>query len=129
MEKPCCGCAPLIRGPAMRISSGRSIGWTRWPGWFRHEQPPNAAAVSMAEREGFEPSIEFPLYTLSKRAPSTARPSLLSVVSSSLTHVEQIISQPQIGLRLDLDPAYDRVAVRKQIQPENLRCVAVVGRG
>ena len=30
----------------------------------------------MAEREGFEPSIEFPLYTLSKRAPSTARPSL-----------------------------------------------------
>src|SRR5262245_53103744 len=31
----------------------------------------------MAEREGFEPSIEFPLYTLSKRAPSTTRPSLL----------------------------------------------------
>jgi hypothetical protein len=30
----------------------------------------------MAEREGFEPSIEFPLYTLSKRAPSTTRPSL-----------------------------------------------------
>src|SRR5262249_38113658 len=32
----------------------------------------------MAEREGFEPSIEFPLYTLSKRAPSTTRPSLQS---------------------------------------------------
>ena len=31
---------------------------------------------SLAEREGFEPSIEFPLYTLSKRAPSTTRPSL-----------------------------------------------------
>ena len=30
----------------------------------------------LAEREGFEPSIEFPLYTLSKRAPSTTRPSL-----------------------------------------------------
>ena len=30
----------------------------------------------MAEREGFEPSVEFPLHTLSKRAPSTARPSL-----------------------------------------------------
>jgi hypothetical protein len=30
----------------------------------------------MAEREGFEPSIEFPLYTLSRRAPSTTRPSL-----------------------------------------------------
>jgi hypothetical protein len=32
--------------------------------------------MSLAEREGFEPSIEFPLYTLSRRAPSTTRPSL-----------------------------------------------------
>src|SRR6266481_4793629 len=32
--------------------------------------------LNLAEREGFEPSIEFPLYTLSKRAPSTTRPSL-----------------------------------------------------
>jgi hypothetical protein len=32
--------------------------------------------VRMAERQGFEPWIEFPLYTLSKRAPSTTRPSL-----------------------------------------------------
>ena len=31
----------------------------------------------MAERMGFEPMKEFPLYTLSKRAPSTTRPSLL----------------------------------------------------
>src|SRR5690242_777643 len=30
----------------------------------------------MAEREGFEPSLEFPLNTLSKRAPSATRPSL-----------------------------------------------------
>ena len=30
----------------------------------------------MAEREGFEPPIGFPLYTLSRRAPSTTRPSL-----------------------------------------------------
>src|ERR1700730_16371305 len=35
-----------------------------------------AGRESVAEREGFEPSIEFPLYTLSKRAPSTTRPSL-----------------------------------------------------
>ena len=27
----------------------------------------------LAEREGFEPSIEFPLYALSKRAPSASR--------------------------------------------------------
>ena len=32
----------------------------------------------MAEREGFEPSIAFRLYTLSKRAPSATRPSLRS---------------------------------------------------
>ena len=31
---------------------------------------------NMAEREGFEPSVEFPLHTLSKRAPSATRPSL-----------------------------------------------------
>ena len=30
----------------------------------------------MAEREGFEPSKRFPVYTLSKRAPSTTRPPL-----------------------------------------------------
>ena len=34
----------------------------------------------MAEREGFEPSIQFPVYTLSKRAPSTTRPSLLRLL-------------------------------------------------
>ena len=32
----------------------------------------------LAERQGFEPWIEFPLYTLSKRAPSATRPSLRS---------------------------------------------------
>jgi hypothetical protein len=30
----------------------------------------------MAEGEGFEPSIRFPAYTLSKRAPSATRPPL-----------------------------------------------------
>src|SRR5208282_4235595 len=32
--------------------------------------------VNMAERVGFEPTLEFPLNTLSKRAPSATRPSL-----------------------------------------------------
>ena len=35
----------------------------------------------MAERMGFEPMIEFPLYTLSKRAPSTTRPPLQNTYS------------------------------------------------
>src|SRR5579859_4325464 len=30
----------------------------------------------MAERAGFEPAIRFPVYTLSRRAPSTTRPPL-----------------------------------------------------
>jgi hypothetical protein len=34
------------------------------------------APSRVAEREGFEPSIRFPVYTLSKRAPSTTRPPL-----------------------------------------------------
>src|SRR5579864_5543776 len=50
----------------------------------------------MAEREGFEPSIEFPLYTLSKRAPSTTRPSLRRDAVISLTHAEQIIPEAQV---------------------------------
>ena len=33
----------------------------------------------LAEREGFEPSIRFPAYTLSKRAPSATRPPLHKV--------------------------------------------------
>ena len=33
----------------------------------------------MAEREGFEPSKRFPVYTLSKRAPSTTRPPLQNI--------------------------------------------------
>ncbi len=32
--------------------------------------------LNMAEREGFEPSKQFPVYTLSKRAPSATRPPL-----------------------------------------------------
>ena len=41
----------------------------------------------LAERGGFEPPIEFPLYTISNRAPSTTRPSLLGWFTlSNLTH-------------------------------------------
>ena len=34
--------------------------------------------ILLAERVGFEPTLEFPLNTLSKRAPSATRPSLRS---------------------------------------------------
>jgi hypothetical protein len=42
------------------------------------------SAAKLAEREGFEPSVEFPLHTLSKRAPSTTRTSLRSSGINSL---------------------------------------------
>src|SRR3954449_2738035 len=44
----------------------------------------------MAEREGFEPPVEFPLHTLSRRAPSTTRPSLRAL---------QIVCYTQTALR------------------------------
>ena len=44
-------------------------------------QPPNYIKIKnlqkvMAEREGFEPSVELPLHSISNAAPSTTRPSL-----------------------------------------------------
>ena len=46
---------------------------------------------SIAERKGFEPSIRFPVYTLSRRAPSTTRTPLcllrpVSVGGANLRH-------------------------------------------
>ena len=40
----------------------------------------------MAEGEGFEPSIRFPAYTLSKRAPSATRPPLRKPAKPSETN-------------------------------------------
>ena len=37
----------------------------------------------LAEREGFEPPIRFPVYTLSRRAPSATRPSLRDILQIS----------------------------------------------
>jgi hypothetical protein len=51
-------CLETRTSQALLISSG--TGWEQ----------------ALAEGEGFEPSIRFPVYTLSKRAPSAARPPL-----------------------------------------------------
>ena len=40
-----------------------------------------------AESEGFEPSIQFPVYTLSRRAPSTTRTTLLFLKERKLTTI------------------------------------------
>ena len=40
--------------------------------------------ASMAEREGFEPSVPVRVHTLSRRAPSTARPSLRMATNAGI---------------------------------------------
>src|SRR5215217_3494869 len=45
--------------------------------------------VRMAEGEGFEPSIRFPVYTLSRRAPSATRPPLHAQPLASATWVSR----------------------------------------
>ena len=47
-------------------------------GLFRCKLGKIKQLIFMAERLGFEPRLEFPLNTLSKRAPSATRPSLRS---------------------------------------------------
>ncbi len=44
---------------------------------FKALQPKNNGESQMADRAGFEPAIRSPVYTLSRRAPSTARPPVL----------------------------------------------------
>ncbi len=57
----------------------------------------------MAERVGFEPTLEFPLNTLSKRAPSATRPSLpQSVVRNG--------APGNFAHRADLGPLFDCMA-------------------
>ena len=74
----------------------------------------------MAEREGFEPSIEFPLYTLSKRAPSTTRPSLRLTGSHQNNmraardrRIENVARCPISRRTLLLSPALALAACRK----------------
>jgi hypothetical protein len=52
----------------------------------------------VAERVGFEPTLEFPLNTLSKRAPSTTRPSL---------HLETSLRVYQRGLHIGFGEVLD----------------------
>ena len=72
-------------GPRERISASDGVSTVRrfareargyWR--FRRANPRRRMLVAggLAEREGFEPSIRFPVYTLSKRAPSATRPPL-----------------------------------------------------
>src|SRR6266480_3776047 len=68
----------------------------------------------LAEREGFEPPIRFPVYTLSKRAPSATRPSLLSI--SFLSDFMELTRRPQPGTAFRR-PAFGPFGLRAHKMP------------
>jgi hypothetical protein len=60
---------------------------------------------NMAERVGFEPTLEFPLNTLSKRAPSATRPSLRRESdggNSSYEAIDELLDSTTLPTRFDL---------------------------
>ena len=58
---------------------------------------------ALAERVGFEPTLEFPLNTLSKRAPSTTRPPLLGKLQGRMPGPKQDrASKVVLSLAFDL---------------------------
>src|SRR5579862_5486057 len=68
---------------------------------------------NLAERVGFEPTLEFPLNTLSKRAPSATRPSLR--VFKGLRFFPQIHSARFEGNHVAKTPrVYQRTPVRHE---------------
>src|SRR5688572_27501270 len=57
--------------------------------------------TGVAERVGFEPTVEFPLHTLSKRAPSTTRTSLHSRINDLRAIDTSIMARPLPVPRVD----------------------------
>ena len=88
----------------------------------------------LAEREGFEPSVEFPLHTLSKRAPSTTRTSLrfringLRAVSNQdsakprFTHIQSDISSGANRLPRRDPSRRSRFVIKLRMAFDHLRC-------
>ena len=60
--------------PATRQAAPKPAEWQAWA--IRPAIKKPARGPVKAEREGFEPSIELPLYSISSAAPSTTRPPL-----------------------------------------------------
>src|ERR1035437_3842318 len=64
----------------------------------------------MAERVGFEPTLEFPLNTLSKRAPSTTRPSLQLALLRAFYSITCVARSTPPGLKYQSEPSPDFAA-------------------
>jgi hypothetical protein len=59
----------------------------------------NMRKADMADRAGFEPAIEFPLYTLSRRAPSTTRPPVRPLAADGQSGADRFIVSIKAGRR------------------------------
>ncbi len=69
-----------------------------WKKWGKNGAKPPFLSIKMAERVGFEPTIELPLYSISNAAPSTTRPSLrfrLRQSNNILRFQEKIKAKPE----------------------------------
>ncbi len=55
------------------------------------------ATICLAESEGFEPSIQFPIYTLSRRAPSTTRTTLRKKDDKGTQSSEYFLNELHLG--------------------------------
>src|SRR5262245_39347610 len=65
-------------------------------------------ANRVAEGVGFEPTIRLPVYTLSKRAPSATRPSLLVAgVGANIKGEHRLASATRSAIRYDAGAAND----------------------
>ena len=88
----------------------------------------------LAERVGFEPTVEFPLHTLSKRAPSTTRTSLRLSGINSLQAVaplrpancDQTVTKPQPPTLTELAPNHSGGSGAAASPPAILRRLPVL---
>src|SRR5579864_2171698 len=91
----------------------------------------------MAERVGFEPTVEFPQHTLSKRAPSATRPSLrLALVEG--TTLKKLSDEPQMldALHSSVSILWGKRSNRNRLDRTNLEArvnacgsIAAIGSG
>ena len=73
----------------------------------------------MAEGEGFEPSIRFPVYTLSRRAPSTTRPPLQ--IFRFYSCVSDCVRRSSIWWLRLAERGMDSVALERALTPSGRR--------
>src|SRR5689334_24912838 len=96
--------------------------------FHRRESPetglriPSKFILLLAERVGFEPTLEFPLNTLSKRAPSATRPSLRRYREAT---AEWRVAPP---LNSMVRGAWPQPVVFNPIVPRSVRAITILPR-